>query len=173
MDERSLLLLGMLRTQSQHGYQINEFIEQNLSRVIDIKRSTAYSILDRLSAAGYVDVTVEQEGNRPPRKVYAITPQGEAQFYELLRENLTEAEGLSSPYDIGLMFLDALSQEEALAAVKTRIEKLQYWTEMYENAPRHGFGVGVDLAVEHRLMLVKAELDWLKSVRNRIGSAQR
>ena len=30
MDERALLLLGILRGQSQHGYQINEFIERNL-----------------------------------------------------------------------------------------------------------------------------------------------
>jgi hypothetical protein len=32
-DERILLLLGLLTTQSQHGYQINEFIEHNLGRV--------------------------------------------------------------------------------------------------------------------------------------------
>ena len=31
-DERALLLLGVLMTQNQHGYQINEFIE-NLSLI--------------------------------------------------------------------------------------------------------------------------------------------
>lgn len=168
MDERSLLLLGMLRSQSQHGYQINEFIEKNLYRVIDIKRSTAYSILDRLSAAGLVDVTVEQEGNRPPRKVYTITESGEAKFHELLLENLIQSEGVSSPYDIGLMFLDALTTEEALNCIDNRLEKLQQWIAMYESAPKHGFGVGVDLAVDHRLMLVRAERDWLEDVRDRV-----
>ncbi|HYB01600.1 MAG TPA: hypothetical protein VED37_15385 [Ktedonobacteraceae bacterium] len=44
MDERMLLLLGLLKAQSQHGYQINEFIEHNLKRMIDMKRSTAYSL---------------------------------------------------------------------------------------------------------------------------------
>jgi DNA-binding PadR family transcriptional regulator len=51
MDERALLLLGVLRVQSQHGYQINEFIERTLGRVTDMKKPTAYAILERLSAA--------------------------------------------------------------------------------------------------------------------------
>ena len=33
MDERHLLLLGLLLNQSQHGYSINEFIEKNLGHV--------------------------------------------------------------------------------------------------------------------------------------------
>ncbi|GAF07814.1 PadR family transcriptional regulator [Paenibacillus pini] len=61
MDERELLVLGLLMAQSQHGYQINDFIERNLGQVSDMKKATAYSILKRLDKAGYVDVSVEQE----------------------------------------------------------------------------------------------------------------
>src|SRR5690606_5170873 len=67
MDERELLLLGLLRAQSQHGYQINEFIEKNLRRVTDMKKATAYAILDRLARDGHAVTHREQEGNRPPR----------------------------------------------------------------------------------------------------------
>ena len=83
MDERALLLLGMLRAQSQHGYQINEFIERNLSRVTDMKKPTAYAILDRLARDGYVRVHSEQEGNRPPRNVYYLTVNG-VRWFELI-----------------------------------------------------------------------------------------
>lgn len=52
MDERALLLLGMHMVHSQHDYQINEFIEMNLSRVTNLKKSTACATLDRLADAG-------------------------------------------------------------------------------------------------------------------------
>lgn len=45
LKHRSLILLGLLMGQSQHGYQINEFIEKNLSVVTDMKKSTAYATL--------------------------------------------------------------------------------------------------------------------------------
>ncbi|KHF35170.1 Transcriptional regulator PadR-like family protein [Paenibacillus sp. P1XP2] len=61
MDERELLVLGLLMTQSQHGYQINDFIERNLGQVSDMKKATAYAILKRLDKQGCVNVTVEQE----------------------------------------------------------------------------------------------------------------
>ncbi|HET8628279.1 MAG TPA: PadR family transcriptional regulator, partial [Thermomicrobiales bacterium] len=75
-DERALLLLGVLMTQSQHGYQINDFIERTLCNVTAMKKPTAYLILDRLAAAGHVSVRSEQQGNRPPRKVYTVTDSG-------------------------------------------------------------------------------------------------
>ena len=76
MEQRSLILLGLLMGQSQHGYQINEFIERNLSTVTDMKKPTAYATLDKLSQNGYIDIQLEQEGNRPTRKVYSINDSG-------------------------------------------------------------------------------------------------
>ena len=92
-DERALLLLGALMIQSQHGYQLNDFIER--CRVAVMKKPTAYAILDRLAGAGHISVNVEQEGNRPPRKVYTITQSGQALFYDLLRANLRTSETLN------------------------------------------------------------------------------
>ena len=59
MDERTLLLLGMLRIESQHGYQLNEFIEHNLARVTDMKKPTAYALLDRLEQSGAITSRLE------------------------------------------------------------------------------------------------------------------
>ena len=76
MDERNLLLLGLLMAQSRHGYSINEFIERNLGRVSGMKRATAYSLLEKLERRGFVRMDVETAGSYPPRKVYSITPAG-------------------------------------------------------------------------------------------------
>ncbi len=164
MDSRSLLLLGMLIAHSRHGYQINEIIEHNLGYLIDIKKSTAYTILDRLSEAGLVSMTTEQEGNRPPRKVYSITPSGERQFYELLKENLETPDLQYFEEDIGIMFIDHLSKEDARASLLQKLQKLDQQIENYKQVPHHEVGVGVNIAVNHHLHLLRAEREWLEQV---------
>lgn len=168
VDERALLLLGILMAQSQHGYQINEFIEKNLSRVTDMKKPTAYATLDRLADAKYVETHVEQEGNRPPRKVYAITPSGVNHFMNLLRANLAQIDRMNFSSDIGMMFLDHLTRKESIPLLQERLDRLKREIELYESAPKHGFGVGVDYAVEHHLVHLKADFAWVQSVIDRM-----
>lgn len=169
MDERALLLLGLLKTQSQHGYQINEFIEKNLRRIINMKKSTAYTILDRLAQAGCVTVHTEQEGNRPPRKVFAITPEGEEQFYSLLRENLAKSDPLLFPGDIGLMFLEHLPADEVVGYLQQRLTQVDEQLQSFERAPIHRYNRGSRLAVDHVQTLLRAERGWLQETIMKLG----
>lgn len=121
MDERALLLLGLLKAQSQHGYQLNEFIERNLGWVTDMKKPTAYALLERVCRDGFATMRTEQAGNRPARKVYAITPQGEAAFLDLLRTTLASAERSEIPGDIAIIFLDQLPLAEARALLEQHL----------------------------------------------------
>lgn len=161
MDERELLILGLLKAQSQHGYQINEFIERNLGRVSDMKKSTAYTLLKRLDHSGYVEVTVEQEGNRPPKMVYSITSLGKKKFEELLKSTLVEVEDVTPAGDIGIMFLDHLPPEDILSCLQERLKKVNTLIQMYEKAPQHGHGIGVDMSMQHRIILLLTDRDWL------------
>lgn len=170
VDERALLLLGILRGQSQHGYQINELIERDLAHVTDMKKPTAYALLDRLEQSGAVSVHVEREGARPPRKVYAITPVGEARFLELLRANLAEADRVTSAGDVGLMFLDALPRAEGLELLRGRLARLDMQIALYEQSPHHGLGLGVDLTVERQLALLRADRAWLAGALERLAA---
>ena len=172
MDERTLLLLGMLRIQSQHGYQLNEFIEHNLARVTDMKKPTAYALLDRLEQSGAISARLEQEGNRPPRKVYAITAQGEQLFRRLLRETLASAEPYVIAGDIGVMFLDALPLDEALALLEQRLASVREQVAALERIPAHKMGMGVDLAIEHQAVLLRADEAWLSSLIERLARQQ-
>jgi DNA-binding PadR family transcriptional regulator len=171
VDERELLLLGILSVQSQHGYQINEFIERNLSRVTDMKKPTAYALLERLGQAGYVEVRSQQEGKRPPRKVYSITSAGKQLFLDLLRDNLAHAERMTFAGDVGLMFLDHLPREEALDLLRLRLKRLGEQISVYEQSPRHEHSLGVDLAMQHILVLLRAEQGWLAATIERLQAA--
>ncbi|NOU97018.1 PadR family transcriptional regulator [Paenibacillus sp. LMG 31456] len=164
MDERMLLLLGILKSQSLHGYQINEFIDKNLSRITSMKKATAYALLDKLYAAGFISVHEEQEGNRPPKKVYSISEAGEKEFYWLLRGNLSEQDMTSFKGDIGLMFMDHLSNEEAIDCLLKRLNGLTVEIEELQQTPKHKFSKGIDLSIEHHLVCKQAERNWLQSL---------
>ncbi|MDQ2717194.1 MAG: PadR family transcriptional regulator [Chloroflexota bacterium] len=162
MDERALLLLGILRMQSLHGYRLMDFIERNLSRVTNMKKATAYALLERLREAGYVRIHTEQQGNRPLRQVYTITPEGEKQFQTMLRENLSHADRTTFAGDIGLMFFDQLPREEAVQLLKHRLDEVNADIAVYEQTPEHGLHTkGVTVAIEHLLVVLRANRDWL------------
>lgn len=118
--ERKLLLLGMLRMQDMHGYQINELIETHIGTSIQLKKPTVYKLLHNMEVDGWITRRDEQEGNYPPRRVYAITVEGESTFQELLRENISEYRPISYLSDIGIAYLDALPAEEATTLLARR-----------------------------------------------------
>jgi DNA-binding PadR family transcriptional regulator len=157
--DRQLLLLGLLRRQEMHGYQINEFIEEKMHFCINLKKSTAYYVLDKLAQEGYVEVEHAQEGNRPPRRVYHITQAGEAYFTELLRENLSDYTPTYYPADIGLAFINQLPPPEITSCLKLKRDKIQTELENLHQVPGH---TGPLLHVLKRnRRLLQAELDWL------------
>ncbi|MGE7603261.1 PadR family transcriptional regulator [Peribacillus sp. NPDC097675] len=162
MDTRSLILLGLLMAQSQHGYQINEFIERNLSTITDMKKPTAYATLDKLSKQGYIEVHTEQEGNRPPRKVYSINEKGKQYFYELLIQNLSSAESVKFNGDIGLMFIDHLPLEKVIPALENKLAENSKLITMLKKTPVHGSGHGVDFAVAHKIAMLEAETEFIQ-----------
>lgn len=161
--ERELLVLGLLMSQSQHGYQINEFIDRNLGQVSNMRKSTAYSILKRLEKAGLVQSSTAQEGNRPIRQVYTITEEGEERFVTLLRKSLTKTDDTVPAGNIGIMFLDHLSLDEVIDCLSQRLRKVEETLAAYSKMGSHGpeFGLGVDLALQRQARLIEADHDWL------------
>lgn len=164
--DRELLLLGLLRQQEMHGYQLHEFIERDLPFCTDLKKPTAYLLLDKMATAGWIAQRESQAGNRPPRRVFHITQQGEAEFQRLLRENLARYEPARFAGDIGLAFVEALPRDEALALLAERRGALQAELSAARAAPSHRGGS--QLVVEHRVRHLQAELEWLDAVMARL-----
>jgi len=168
--ERKLLLLGLLRSQDMHGYQLHEAIDSHLGMGVRLTKPTAYRLLGNMAEDGWVTFREEQEGNHPPRRVYAIAPQGEVAFQRLLRENLANYQPADFTCHIGLAFLDELSAEEALPLLRTRRTGME---EFLESTRAHGEHPGsLQLMLEHQVHLLSAELEWVDTVIARLQDAQ-
>ncbi|MGB3329489.1 MAG: PadR family transcriptional regulator [Thermomicrobiales bacterium] len=171
-DERALLLLGVLMDQSQHGYQINDFIERRLARVYPMKKPTAYALLDRLESAGAIAVHAEQAGNRPPRKVYTLTDAGRDLFRALLVENLRAVDETTSAGDVGLIFLTRLEPDIALEALHARLAGIEEALAEIPSPPfaNHHDHLRLDLAFDRARHLREAERAWLQDTIARLES---
>ncbi|MBC8336764.1 MAG: helix-turn-helix transcriptional regulator [Anaerolineales bacterium] len=166
MTTRELLFLGLLRHQKMHGYQLNEFIQQDLAVCTDIKKPTAYYLLNKMEARGWITQSSEQIGNRPLRRVYQITPTGEIAFQSMLRESMQEYTPTYFEDDIPLAFLDELTTDEASTYLETRKEQLLSELEIMQNTPVHPGTV--QWMLEHRLRHLQAEAAWLDEVLSRL-----
>ncbi len=163
--ERELLLLGLLRRQDMHGYQLQELINRDLGYCTDIKQATAYNLLKRMAEKGWVTATEEQEGNRPPRTVYQVSKLGEAAFQQLLRENLANHTMMRLPDGIGLAFIEAVSPAEAAELLCQRQSAIQQQLTMLQEARQHGHDQGgLLLILEHQEIHLNAETTWLTQV---------
>ena len=163
---RELLFLGLLRHQKMHGYQLNEFIQKDLAVCTDIKKPTAYYLLNKMAERGWIEQSSEQIGNRPPRRVYQITVEGEAAFQSLLRESMQQYSPTFFEDDIPLAYLDELEADEAKDLLEKRREiLLAELQKMQETAPHPGT---VQWMLEHRLRHLETELEWLNEILSRL-----
>lgn len=168
--ERELLLLGLLRSQEMHGYQLHEAIDSHLGMGVQLAKPTAYRLLSSMAEDGWVVSREEQQGNRPPRRVYAITPAGEAAFQQLLRENLANYQPVEFTTQIGLAFLDEIPAGEALPLLFRRRVGMEETLEVLRAHCRHPGSM--QLMMEHQAHQLAAELDWLNTVIARIQENQ-
>ncbi|MBI5302130.1 MAG: PadR family transcriptional regulator [Chloroflexi bacterium] len=118
--DHTLLVLGLLKLQEMHGYQLSDLIDRRLKYLTDLKKPTLYHLLAKLEAAGRVTKSVSREGNRPERHTYRLTRAGEEQFTQLLEQNLRDAHAAYFNDDIGLLFLSEIAPADARAYLERK-----------------------------------------------------
>ena len=118
--DHTLLVLGLLKLQDMHGYQLSDLIDRRLQYLTDLKKPTLYHLLSKLEADGDVTKSVSREGNRPERYTYRLTKSGAARFQRLLRRNLQDVYAAYFNDDIGLLFLNELPAADARAFLEQK-----------------------------------------------------
>ncbi len=161
--DRELLLLGLLRGQEMHGYQLNEIISR-VTKYIGLKKATVYFLLDKMADSGWITRTDEQEGNRPLRRVYHLTDEGETVFQRLLRQNLAEHHPTQFAGDIGLAFADVLDPAELKVLLHQRRGAVEAELTVLR-ATQHPGG-GLRWIIEHQVRHLVTELAWLDELIN-------
>ncbi len=133
-----LILLGLLKDKSMHGYEIKKVIKDEIRPLTNVTLTSIYYTLEKLAQKGFLYCEKEREGNRPERHVYHITPKGEKYFKRLVIRSLVILERPFFNLDVGLYFLEKLpppSPERMERLLNKRIANLKEaiaWAEKLE-----------------------------------------
>jgi DNA-binding PadR family transcriptional regulator len=176
-DNARIAILGLLaRYGPKHGYDLRRLIqEQNIDFFANVQLGSIYAAIKKLAADGLIRARRSREnGQGPPRTVYAITASGSRELRALLARALTEAAQRERPIDLAVHFSGLLDVEELRALLGRRLERLeraQANIDALAAGTHHPSpavqAIVTDLA-EHYRLVNEAERTWTRSLLQRL-----
>ncbi|MFN2123022.1 MAG: helix-turn-helix transcriptional regulator [Candidatus Promineifilaceae bacterium] len=166
--EKRLLLLSLLRDHEMHGYQLSEMLSRNAGIPIKLTKPNAYKLLKKMEQEGWITYYEEQEGNRPPRRVYQITEAGEAAYQQMLRENLATYSTPEFPSAVAFNLISVLPAGEAVDLLRRRREIVAGCLHEVEETPLEMRVV--HLSIDYLIRFYKTEIDWLDEMIARLSA---
>jgi DNA-binding PadR family transcriptional regulator len=157
--------LGTLLEGPRHGYDIQRQINADFGDIWRLSTSQVYSVLKRLERDGLVTSVSVQQGARPPRKIYRITPQGRERFLRWAlspQQNIRELRVEFLGKVALLMRMGQRDQLKRLIDAQKEIceERLQMMNLRMEGARDEL----ERLVVLFRVLQIRSALEWLRAV---------
>jgi DNA-binding PadR family transcriptional regulator len=158
-------LLGFLRRQPRHGYAIHQELADpaGLGPVWQIKLSQLYALLEKLEEAGYLTSSTSPQENRPPRKLFHLTPEGEDAFLSWLRKPVRHGRSLRLEFLVKLYFARLEGADVAARLLAAQREQGREWLAMEQRiAGAETVGKRYSRLVhQFRIGQIEAMLAWL------------
>jgi DNA-binding PadR family transcriptional regulator len=131
----AMSILSTLRERPMHPYEIFHTMEfRKHDRVVKLRRSSLYSTIDRLEAEGLiVAIGTDREGRRPERTTYDLTPEGEGELLDWLRESIASPAQEFSRFGSLIAFLPHLMPWEAVSLLRQRLAHLERESNAHES----------------------------------------
>jgi DNA-binding PadR family transcriptional regulator len=170
MSSTRVLILGVLVTGPQHGYEVRKTLELwGVEHWANVAFGSIYHALTSMTRDGLLEIV---EGGKGDKTVYRITEAGRAEFRRQLQQQWRDILPIVDPFLVALTFMDQMSQADLLAAIRARHERLTAGFVMAERAlaatskegaPRH-----IDECLRLTAAQYRAQLDWLETAPERI-----
>jgi len=122
MSYVEIVILRHLSAGPAHGYELRKRIEATVG--LGLNNNTLYPALRRFEEAGAVTKAAEQQENRPPRHVYALTDLGRELLHDMLAELTPEEAGIEAEFLTRIGQFQFLTPVERLAVLAARDEAI-------------------------------------------------
>lgn len=121
-----LAILGLLKEQPMHGYQLSRQLSESLGGFWRVSYGSLYPTLRRLEKGDDVEAVASEETTVGRRKqVYRITGKGEQTFLRLLQETPHDNQTEDQRFRVRLAFFRYLPPETRLRMLERRRAYLQ------------------------------------------------
>lgn len=133
---------------------------------VDFSRAGLYKTLDKLERAGYLEKKLEQNGARPPKKVYSITSEGSTALGEYLEKGFDFDFRTDYDFDAYLVAVVASSPDAGTLAetVRKRIDSVRRKIKVLDTEwpeDRESYPFVVYALYKRRMDFFTGELEWL------------
>jgi DNA-binding PadR family transcriptional regulator len=165
-----ILILAMLSTRPQHGYEIKKNVQQVIGRSTTLNNGQLYPALRRLEEMGAIQRDVEHQEGKPDRHIYHLTSLGQELLHDLVAEFPPETAHQQSEFLTRVSMFDLLDPAERLEILATRRAELQHSLEHHrqilalvgsERVVLTGFA---QRTMEFDEEQIQHELDWIEEL---------
>jgi DNA-binding PadR family transcriptional regulator len=175
VNNSELFLLGLVNQSPRYGYEIAQFLEEtNAGLWINISMPYVYKLLKSFEERGWVSTQVVASKNRPNRTMYQITNAGREALLENLKMGQFIEDKIYFSADVALAISAITNIDFNLPRLITnQIERVKAELDQFDLQVMEDPEVTPDvkmahLIIEHRIVFLKAELEWLEKVRDTI-----
>ena len=170
--EQELVVLGLLKDKSRHGYEIKKQIHEFFDYFAGLEYESIYYTLKSLEKKGLVKKHIASSKKRPDKYVYSLTTKGEERFKVLLDRSFLNINPPNFSLDVSLYFLPYLKDGNARLRLKIRLrilKKIQknllnIQPEFSAKKPFH-----VRAILEHNLQLIQSEIGFISGLLGKLG----
>jgi DNA-binding PadR family transcriptional regulator len=162
-------LLGLLTQKPMHGYELYRYFTDPsaLGQVWYLGLSQMYKLLKELEGQGYLEATVEEQENYPDRKVYHITPAGQAAFLQWMEKPIRSTRLIRVEFLAKLFLAQLLGSERIERVIGIQLEACQaQLARLLDAETRRGGERGrkdfEHLVLHFREGQIQAIIDWLR-----------
>lgn len=171
----ALAVLAELGAEPMHPYEMGRRLkEHGKDRNIKYNRSSLYMVVEQLRKAGFVaEQETVRDTQRPERTVYALTPEGQAELLDWMREWIAEPQEEYPAFGVALCLLVVLPTDESADLLGRRLEALDARIDDSRAQLRKAVEMDVHpmfvVEEEYALALLEAERRYTENLIGQIG----
>mgnify|MGYP000866519286 CR=1 FL=1 len=178
--EIDLVLLGLIKSNKKiTGYELNSNLRDSNRYFLSVSLAYIYPTLKKLYQRGFVTYTTIPITNRPGKKVYEITPEGEKALNEWLKKPI-EPDMYFSAFLLKMQFAPLMEKQTVLEHIDREIARQVDKIDDLGQLPNCLSSGKVDAPMGEVLMDIslllkdtnELRIDWLKTWRARVEAQE-
>jgi DNA-binding PadR family transcriptional regulator len=174
-------ILGFLEYRPMSGYDLKKYFDQSVAHFWSATQSHIYKALEELEGAGQVEANLIVQEGKPNRKLYRITPAGQAELARWLKTPLP-VEPVRQAWLIQVFFAHSLRNEDLVELFEARLAQIEARLEGYRQQAQAALERNAAQAGQPRLRALwqitldngidyyEFELGWLRKTLARLRS---
>lgn len=162
------IILGLLLLKPMTGYELSQYIKQNLSTICSSSAGSIQTALKNLIQSGFVTFTEITQKNKK-KKIFEITPLGNARFHQWLEEPMKGNKGKNIELS-KLFFLGFLPPKKRVIAITSYIEELKQIQSILLSFQKHMLPNQTDiltyqhLTLDYGIQSLNFQLEWYNNL---------